>query len=91
MAVCARETNDSYTSLSKLYTSALELVRWVLLCRCEGEGGVVELSDSQRNDFTKFVEKGETLFIDLNCKDEWADFNGKFVTVLTTHRAIFSS
>ena len=74
---------DSYTPLSALYTKALELVRWVLLCRCEE--GRVELSDLQRQDFTTFAEKGEKLFNDLDCKADWAEFNEQFVKVSTTH------
>ena len=70
---------DSHTTLSALYTNALELVRWLLLCRCENAS--VQLTDMQRDDFTRFAEKGEMLFNDLNCKDDWAEFYDQFVQV----------
>ena len=70
---------DSYTTLSALYTRALELVRWVLLCRCENAS--VQLTDMQRDGFTNFAEKGEMLFDDLDCKDDWAEFYDQFVQV----------
>ena len=71
---------DSYTQLSAFYTKALELARWVLLCRCENAS--VQLTDLQRGDFTKFAEKGEMLFNDLDCKDDWAEFYDQFVQVM---------
>ena len=82
----------SYTTLSALYTKALELVRWVLLRRCENAS--VQLTDMQRDDFTKFAEKGEMLFNDLDCNDDWAEFYDRFVQVfLLCHinRAILTS
>ena len=77
------KAKDSYTSLSKLFTTALEVVRWVMLCRCEGDA--VELSQVQHNNFTKFVENGEKFFIGLKCNDEWADFKDQIVQVLINH------
>ena len=70
---------DSYTPLSALYTKALELVGWVLLCRCENAG--MQFTDLQRDEFTNFAEKGGMLFNDSDCKDDWAEFYDQFVQV----------
>ena len=42
----------------------------------------MQLTDLQRDAFTKFAEKGEMLFNDLDCKDDWAEFYDHFVQVL---------